>query len=120
VIATVLTGCKPVLDIFGTDWNTPDGTAVRDFIHVVDLARGHIAALAASAAGRIKTPFRAYNLGEFSHPGIRGTYPAQCLLKQGLMQYRYREGPHSSRGTFELGTGFATDNSSTRSGAKSW
>ncbi|KAF2868586.1 hypothetical protein BDV95DRAFT_630350 [Massariosphaeria phaeospora] len=63
VIATVLTGTKPVLDIFGTDWNTPDGTAVRDFIHVVDLARGHIAALAASAAGRVLAPFRAYNLG---------------------------------------------------------
>lgn len=63
VIATVLTGARPVLDIFGTDWNTPDGTAVRDFIHVVDLARGHIAALAASAAGRTKAPFRAYNLG---------------------------------------------------------
>ena len=64
VIATVLTGIKPVLDIFGTDWNTPDGTAVRDFIHVVDLARGHIAALAASTAGRITAPFRTYNLGK--------------------------------------------------------
>lgn len=53
------------MDIFGTDWNTPDGTAVRDFIHVVDLAQGHIAALAASTAGRVKAPFRAYNLGEF-------------------------------------------------------
>ncbi|KAF2177704.1 UDP-glucose 4-epimerase [Zopfia rhizophila CBS 207.26] len=63
VITTVLTGTKPVLEIFGTDWSTPDGTAVRDFIHVVDLARGHIAALAASAARKIKTPFRAYNLG---------------------------------------------------------
>ncbi|KAH7086575.1 hypothetical protein FB567DRAFT_561224 [Paraphoma chrysanthemicola] len=63
VIATVLTGARPVLDIFGTDWNTPDGTAVRDFIHVVDLARGHVAALAASADGRVKAPFRTYNLG---------------------------------------------------------
>jgi len=63
VIATVLTGTRPVLDIFGTDWNTPDGTAVRDFIHVVDLARGHVAALAASAAGRVKAAFRTYNLG---------------------------------------------------------
>lgn len=59
-----MTGARPVLDIFGTDWNTPDGTAVRDFIHVVDLARGHIAALAASAAGRTKAPFRTYNLGK--------------------------------------------------------
>lgn len=64
VIATVLTGTKPVLDIFGTDWDTPDGTAVRDFIHVVDLARGHIAALAASTAGRTVAPFRTYNLGK--------------------------------------------------------
>ncbi|KAF2205294.1 UDP-glucose 4-epimerase [Delitschia confertaspora ATCC 74209] len=63
VIATVLTGTKPHLDIFGTDWNTPDGTAVRDFIHVVDLARGHIAALAASISGKIQAPFRTYNLG---------------------------------------------------------
>lgn len=72
VIATVLTGTKPVLDIFGTDWNTPDGTAVRDFIHVVDLAQGHIAALAASAAGRVKEPFRAYNLGKLklAHPRV--------------------------------------------------
>lgn len=64
VIATVLTGNKPHLDIFGSDWTTPDGTAVRDFIHVVDLARGHIAALAAAASGKIKDAFRAYNLGK--------------------------------------------------------
>jgi UDP-glucose 4-epimerase len=71
VIATVLTGTRPVLDIFGTDWDTPDGTAVRDFIHVVDLARGHVAALAASAGGCIRAPFRTYNLGKFAqacHP----------------------------------------------------
>lgn len=66
MVATVLTGVKPALDIFGTDWDTSDGTAVRDFIHVVDLARGHIAALAASAAGRTKAPFRTYNLGKHS------------------------------------------------------
>jgi len=73
VIATVLTGAKPVLDIFGTDWNTPDGTAVRDFIHVVDLAQGHIAALAASTAGRVKAPFRAYNLGKSNPMRFRQT-----------------------------------------------
>lgn len=64
MIASVLTGTKPVLDVYGTDWDTPDGTAVRDFIHVVDLARGHVAALWASAFGRTKAPFRAYNLGK--------------------------------------------------------
>lgn len=57
-----------VLDIFGNDWDTHDGTPVRDFIHVVDLAKGHIAALAASAKtseknGAITHSFRAFNLG---------------------------------------------------------
>lgn len=67
VIAQVLTGNTTELEIFGSDWDTSDGTAVRDFIHVVDLARGHIAALAASAAGRKKAPFRTYNLGKHAH-----------------------------------------------------
>ncbi|KAJ9633803.1 hypothetical protein H2199_009011 [Coniosporium tulheliwenetii] len=62
-ITSVITGKRPVLEIFGTDWETPDGTAVRDFIHVVDLARGHIAALAAAAEGKTGASFRTYNLG---------------------------------------------------------
>jgi UDP-glucose 4-epimerase len=63
VVVRVLTGAKDQLEVFGTDWDTPDGTAVRDFIHVTDLAKGHIAALAAAAKGNIKEPFRTYNLG---------------------------------------------------------
>lgn len=38
-------GVRDHLGIFGTDYNTPDGTGVRDYIHVVDLARGHVAAI---------------------------------------------------------------------------
>jgi UDP-glucose 4-epimerase len=41
----VAIGHLPELLIFGTDYATPDGTGVRDFVHVVDLARGHVAAL---------------------------------------------------------------------------
>ncbi|KXS95833.1 hypothetical protein AC578_1198 [Pseudocercospora eumusae] len=37
VVAEAATGKRAQLDVFGTDWNTRDGTAVRDFIHVVDL-----------------------------------------------------------------------------------
>lgn len=40
-------GRRERLEVFGKDWPTPDGTGVRDYIHVVDLARGHLAALAA-------------------------------------------------------------------------
>jgi UDP-glucose 4-epimerase len=44
-IAQVATERLPKLFVFGVDYDTPDGTGVRDFIHVVDLARGHLAAL---------------------------------------------------------------------------
>lgn len=44
-IAQVAVGRLPKLRIFGGDYPTPDGTGVRDYIHVVDLARGHLAAL---------------------------------------------------------------------------
>ncbi|XP_053993025.1 uncharacterized protein LOC128884046 [Hylaeus volcanicus] len=44
-IQKVAIGHKPYLDVFGTNWNTPDGTGVRDYIHVIDLAEGHLAAL---------------------------------------------------------------------------
>lgn len=61
-IAQVAAGLRPHLNVFGNDWPTVDGTGVRDYLHVVDLARGHVAALdfslRADAAG-----FHAINLG---------------------------------------------------------
>jgi UDP-glucose 4-epimerase len=44
-IAQVAVGKLGHVNVFGNDYNTPDGTGVRDYIHVVDLARGHVAAL---------------------------------------------------------------------------
>jgi UDP-glucose 4-epimerase len=44
-VAQVAVGRRPRLSVFGNDYNTPDGTGVRDYIHVVDLAAGHVAAL---------------------------------------------------------------------------
>jgi UDP-glucose 4-epimerase len=44
-VAQVAVGKLPRLRVFGGDYDTPDGTGVRDYIHVVDLARGHLAAL---------------------------------------------------------------------------
>ena len=46
VACEVALGKRPKLDVFGTDYPTPDGTCVRDYIHVSDLARAHTAALA--------------------------------------------------------------------------
>lgn len=59
-IAQVAVQRLPELKVFGNDYPTPDGTGVRDYIHVVDLARGHLAALRClSARGGVKV----YNLG---------------------------------------------------------
>lgn len=44
-LAQVAVGVRPFLNVFGDDYPTPDGTGVRDYIHVVDLAMGHLAAL---------------------------------------------------------------------------
>lgn len=59
-ISQVAIGRLPKLRVFGDDYNTHDGTGVRDYIHVVDLAIGHIKALAAS---KDKTGVFVYNLG---------------------------------------------------------
>jgi UDP-glucose 4-epimerase len=60
-LARVAAGKLPCLNIFGGDYETPDGTGVRDYIHVMDLAEGHLAAVnLVSAEG---APFDAFNLG---------------------------------------------------------
>ena len=46
-VAQVAVGKRPFLNVFGSDYPTPDGTGVRDYIHVQDLAAGHVAALQA-------------------------------------------------------------------------
>src|SRR5467141_2236661 len=44
-VLKVALGQKPHVEIFGTDYDTPDGTCIRDYIHILDLARAHILAL---------------------------------------------------------------------------
>ncbi|EIG1655016.1 UDP-glucose 4-epimerase GalE, partial [Escherichia coli] len=61
-ITKVAAGKLPFLSIFGGDYDTKDGTGVRDYIHVMDLAKGHIAALR-MAADSSKSNFHIYNLG---------------------------------------------------------
>lgn len=51
-LAKVALGDLPELQVFGDDYDTPDGTAWRDYIHVMDLARAHVASLDALMAGR--------------------------------------------------------------------
>lgn len=58
IIMKVSTGKLPYLSIYGDDYNTPDGTGIRDYIHIVDLAKGHVATLK-----KIKPGITVYNLG---------------------------------------------------------
>ena len=58
-VAQVASGKLQKIGVFGNDYPTPDGTGVRDYIHVVDLARGHVAAIA-----KLREPgVHIYNLG---------------------------------------------------------
>ena len=59
-IARVAVGTLPYLNVFGNDYPTPDGTGVRDYIHVTDLATGHMAALGYAAS---HTGVEVFNLG---------------------------------------------------------
>lgn len=59
-IIKVAIGELPQLNIFGDDYNTPDGTGVRDYIHVVDLAKGHIRAIDRTVSHK---GLEHYNLG---------------------------------------------------------
>lgn len=60
-IVRVAAGILPELSVFGDDYNTPDGTGVRDYIHVVDLAKGHLKAL--EKLNKEKQGLFIYNLG---------------------------------------------------------
>src|SRR5437773_3907764 len=63
-VLKVALGQKPHVEIYGTDYETPDGTCIRDYIHVIDLARAHILALGAANSGF-------YNLGTGGGSSVR-------------------------------------------------
>lgn len=63
-ISQVAVGRRPFLGVFGDDYDTVDGTGVRDYIHVTDLARGHVAALTNGVfGGALKSRCEVFNLG---------------------------------------------------------
>ncbi len=81
-IAQVATGRRDCLQIFGDDYPTPDGTAIRDYIHVMDLARGHVLAIDHLLSQRSKpntTPV--VNLGTgtgYSVKQVHAAWQAAC------------------------------------------
>ena len=59
-------GTKPPVPVFGTDYPTPDGTAVRDYVHIVDIADAHVRALGIAPDGAV-----AFNLGTGTGQSVR-------------------------------------------------
>lgn len=56
-------GLRKQLSVFGEDYNTPDGTAIRDYIHVVDLAKAHVISVNRMIGSKMKKDFEIFNLG---------------------------------------------------------
>lgn len=61
MIMEVATGKRDKVMVFGDDWDTPDGTGVRDYIHIMDLVEGHVAAVEYLAE---QTGYEVFNLGQ--------------------------------------------------------
>ncbi|MFD4180693.1 UDP-glucose 4-epimerase GalE [Rhodococcus sp. NPDC058514] len=79
LVLQVALGQRDKISVFGTDWPTQDGTAVRDYIHVLDLAEAHLLALEAATAGTHSI----YNLGSGAGFSVREVISA-CRRVTGL------------------------------------
>lgn len=62
-ITQTAAGIRPQLSVFGNDYNTPDGTPLRDYIDVVDLAKAHVAAVNRMLDGKSKAAYEVFNIG---------------------------------------------------------
>lgn len=62
-ITQTAAGIRPILNVFGDDYNTPDGTCLRDYIDVVDLAKAHVAAVNRMTEGKMDEKYEVFNIG---------------------------------------------------------
>jgi UDP-glucose-4-epimerase GalE len=76
-ILDVALGKRPFIEIYGSDYDTPDGTCVRDYVHVTDLAQAHIRALEALLDGN---PSRVYNVGNQRGFSVREVVDCACMV----------------------------------------
>jgi len=84
-------GLREELTVFGNDYPTPDGTCTRDYVHVVDLARAHIAALAWLGEERRGSFHEIFNVGTGSATSVLEAIQAFEQVSQ--TKLRYRIGP---------------------------
>ncbi len=87
-IQRVAVGSLPHLNVFGNDYNTVDGTGVRDYIHVVDLAKGHLAAFKKLGA---LDGFHAFNLGTGNGTSVLQLFHAMEKACGKTLEYKITE-----------------------------
>jgi UDP-glucose 4-epimerase len=63
VVTQTAIGKRESMKVFGSDYNTPDGSCIRDYIHVVDVAAAHVVAIERMMNGRSKSKYELFNLG---------------------------------------------------------
>lgn len=89
-LSDVAIGKRSVLNIFGKDWQTPDGTCIRDFIHVVDLALGHVCALKKININGVHI----YNLGTGKGTSVLELVSTFCQVNNVDVPYKFVERRH--------------------------
>lgn len=63
VVTQTAIGKRPMMKVFGNDYDTPDGSCIRDYIHVVDIADAHVVAIERMLGGKSKSNYELFNLG---------------------------------------------------------
>ena len=91
MVTQVAVGKRDMLTVYGQDYQTEDGTAVRDYIHVVDLAKAHIAALKRLEAGQQGRNFDVFNLG--AGKGYSVLQIVNCFESISGVPLKYEIGP---------------------------
>lgn len=84
-------GKYDVLNVFGSDYNTPDGTAIRDYIHVADLAKAHIAAIERLINKNNKSDYEVFNLGTGKGNSVLEVINAFIKVTGIKLKYRFAE-----------------------------
>lgn len=87
-ITQTAAGLRKELSVFGNDYNTPDGSAVRDYIHVVDLAKAHVIAVNRLIEGKNKAGYEIFNLGTGN--GVSVLEAIQAFEKSSGVKLNYK------------------------------
>ena len=106
-ITQTAAGVREQLQVFGSDYDTPDGTAIRDYIHVVDLAKAHVTALDRLFAHKNKSAFEFFNIGTGNGHSVLEIIETFELVNQISLNYKFVKRRPGDIGQIFADTSFA-------------